>query len=121
MRGGNLDELIEIEYPVSTPDAVYGSPVITWAPLVVLPGSPQVHAPLWAQFQDALPSRSESEQQTLVLARNQARVRMRYRSDVTSDMRILRVSQSTYYQIVGGPAMIGRKQWTELTVEKYSS
>ena len=116
-----MDCQIIIEYPETGEDTVFGTPVITWQPLVALPGSPRVAAPLWAQIQDALPSNSESVKQGLVVARNQSRVRLRYRSDITSAMRITDVATSIVYQIVGGPATIGRNQWTELVVERYSS
>lgn len=120
MRAGNLDCRIVIEYPVAAVDSTYGTETITWAPLVAA-GSPLAAVPLWAQWQDTLPSRSESVQNGLAMSRNQARIRMRYRADLTSAMRVTDYRTGVVYQIVGGPATIGRNQWSEIVVEKYSS
>ena len=99
MNIGPLDTRIAIEYPVAgTPDANYGTPTITWTLL----------ATVWANVQDALPSRSESVVQGLAVARNQTRVRYRYRTDVTSAMRItIRGPVDRVLNIVGGPAELG--------------
>jgi head-tail adaptor len=122
MRTGQLDRRVTIEKKVVTQDATYGTETITWTPLVVLPGSPTVAAPFWANVVDVQPSRSESVKQGLALARNQTRVTLRYRSDVDSSMRItVHGDSDVVYQIVGGPAMIGRKEWLEMVCEKYSS
>jgi head-tail adaptor len=121
VRSGQLDRRIIIEYQEVGEDPVFGTPLITWQPLVALPGSPRVAMPFWAQIQDALPSNSEAVKQGLVIARNQSRIRLRYRTDVTSAMRITDVGTGQVYQIVGGPAEIGRKEWTEVIVERYSS
>lgn len=123
MRAGEHDVQITVERPVSTPDATYGTPTITWVPLVALPGSPVVAERFWAQIQDALPSKSESVTQGLAVARNQSRLRMRYRNDITSDMRVtVHRDTSVVYQIVGGPALIGgRKERIEMVLERLSS
>lgn len=121
MRAGQLDRRITIERKVVTQDASYGTEVVTWVPLVAT-GSPAVAVPLWAQVQDVLPSRSEAVLHGLVLARNQTRIRIRYRNDVDSLMRItVHYATDIVYQIVGGPAIIGRNEWLEMMCEKYSS
>ena len=122
MRAGQLDRRITIERKVVTQDATYGSEIITWTPLVVLPGSPTVAASLWANVVDVQPSRSEAVKQGLSVATNQTRVTIRYRSDVDSSMRItVHGDTAVVDQIVGGPAMIGRKEWLEMMCERYSS
>ena len=123
MRAGGLDRQITIEQKSVTVDATYGTEIITWIPLVAEAGSPTVAVRFWANVQDALPSRSEAVTQGLAVARNQTRLRMRYRSDVTSDMRVtIHGDTDTVYQIVGGPAEIGsRKEQIELMLERYSS
>jgi head-tail adaptor len=75
------------------------------------------------QIVDSLPSRSEMQQQQLVVSKNQSVLRMRYRDDIDSSMRILLHGdgEDVIYQIIGGPAMIGRKEWLEMTIEKYSA
>lgn len=113
MRAGALDRRVRIEYPVTSLDATYGTPVISWAELVTAP----------AEVVDFLPSRSESVRQGLAQARNQTRIRMRWRDDVTSDMRAIVLGErGGTYQIVGGPAESAkRKGWIELVCERYSS
>ena len=108
-----LDTRITIEYQVSgTPDPTYGTSTITWTPLAVV----------WAEIQDVLPSRSESVVQGLAVARNQTRVRYRYRTDVNSAMRItIRGPVDRVLQIIGGPAEVGGHEYSEVVCEQYSS
>lgn len=76
-------------------------------------------AEVWAEVQDALPSRGESQSGGINLATRPARVRMRYRSDVTPAMRL--VMGTRVMQIVSGPAEIGFREGIELMVEDYST
>jgi SPP1 family predicted phage head-tail adaptor len=122
MRTGQMDRRITIEQKVVTQDAVYGNEVITWSPLAYEAGSPSVAQKFWANVSDVPPSRSEAVKQGLELARNQTRITIRYRSDVDSTMRItVHYETDQIFQIVGGPAMIGRKQYLEMVCEKFSS
>jgi SPP1 family predicted phage head-tail adaptor len=122
MKIGELDRRITIEQKSVTTDATYGNQVITWVPLAYEAGSPSVAQKFWANVVDVQPSRSEAVKQGLVTARNQTRITIRYRSDVDSAMRVtVHGETDVIYQIVGGPAMIGRKQWLEMVCEKYSS
>lgn len=123
MRAGNLDTEITIERKSVTLDPIYGTEIVTWVPLVAATGSPTVAVRFWAEIQDVLPSRSEVVQQGLVVARQQSRMRIRFRADIDSSMRVIvhyEIGDITM-QIVGGPATIGRKEWTECVLEKYSS
>lgn len=107
-----LDRRITIEQPVSTSDGTFGTPVITWAPLAVV----------WAEVQDAIPSRSESVKMGLAVALNNVRVRYRYRTDVNSSMRI-RISGPVerVLNIIAGPAELGRHEYSEVVCESVSS
>jgi len=121
MRAAALDRQILIERKQVTQDPTYGTELVTWVPLSTVSGQPERY---WAEVQDALPSRSEAVTQGLVVARNQTRLRMRYRSDITSDMRVTVYGDgvNVVYQIVGGPAAIeGRKERIEMVLEKFSS
>jgi head-tail adaptor len=118
MRAGELDRLIVIEYQLTT--VTNGAQTVDWLPLVAT-GSPPAAVPLWASFKDVPPSRSEAVRQGLLVGRNQSVVTIRWRGDVTSAMRIKEYLVSEIiYQIVGGPSMIGRKQWLEMVVERFS-
>ena len=111
MNPGPLDRRVAIEYPVTTQDD-YGAPVQGWSLLAVV----------YANVQDVMPSRAESVQQGLAIARNQTRVRFRYRSDVTSAMRItIRGATDRVLAIIGGPAELGRHEYTEVMCEAYTS
>jgi head-tail adaptor len=118
-----LDREITVEYKSVTQDAVYGTDVVTWIPLVALPGSPVVGRRFPANIQDVMPSRSESVQQGLIVGRQQTRLRMRYRNDIDSGMRVtVHGDSDVVYQIVAGPAEIGgRKQYLEMILEKITS
>lgn len=124
MIAGKLNAQIFIEKKSVVADPVYGTEVVVWVPLIQSSDSPPVPVPLWAEWQDVLPSKAEAVLQGLAVARNQSRVRLRYRADIDSSMRVRRVvdSVTTIYQIVGGPAAIGkRKDGIELMVERFSS
>jgi head-tail adaptor len=121
VRAGNLDRQILIEKKISTQDSNFGTEIVTWAPLSTVNGQPEKY---WAEVQDAIPSRAESVTQGLAVARNQTRIRFRYRSDVDSSMRVTVYGDSTnqVMQIVGGPASVGgRKELTEIVCERISS
>ena len=113
MRAGDLDRQISIEFKSIQQDATYGTEVISWQRLITC----------WAQVLDMLPSRSESVQQGLAVARNQTRIRIRWRPDIASDMRVIvHGATDVIYQIVGGPAEVGgRKIMLEMVCERYSS
>ena len=112
MNLGPLDRRCRIEYPDATQDAIYGAATPVWVLLAVA----------WCNVQDVLPSRSESVKQGLALAAQQVRVRMRYRTDVTSAMRLIILRpEPQYYQIIAGPAELGNKDGIEIMAERYSS
>lgn len=113
MRAGRFNRSISIDYPVYETDAGYGSRVTRWDRLCTCD----------AEVQDVPPSRSEAVRQGLTQARNQTRIRIRWRGDVDSTMRIvLHGGGDKVLQIVGGPAEIGgRQRMLELVCERYST
>lgn len=111
MNIGKMDRRIRIEYP-SLSQGDYGESIPAWLPLTTV----------WADVQDVPPSRSEAVRQGLKTARNQTRFRFRYMSNVTSAMRIVLLGTTDkIFEIVGGPAEIGRQRFTECVGEVYSS
>ena len=76
-----------------------------------------------AWVQDTLPGRGEQVTQGLALGRDTTRIRMRWRDDITSDMRItVHKDSDQIYQIISGPIDVdGRKSMIEVICEKYSS
>lgn len=108
---GNLDTRMRIEQKSVTQDATYGTEVISWVPLVTV----------WAEVMDVLPSRQQAEQTRaqLQVATQRSRVRMRYRTDVDSTMRC--IIGGIAHHIVSGPAEIGRHEYMELVIERYST
>jgi head-tail adaptor len=73
----------------------------------------------FAQVRDVLPSRSETTDDGLPLATRRARVRIRYREDITPDMRIIYGTRTM--QIIAGPVELGRQEGLELMAEDYST
>lgn len=102
----NLDTRIRIERKIIGQDATYGTQTVTWSLLAVV----------WAEKRDVQPSRSEQVRQGVVQARDQTRFRFRYRDDIDSTMRILLEGET--YEIVGGPAELGRREYTEVVCER---
>lgn len=109
----------------TTVTGAYGPEPGPWEPVVAQPGSPAVAERWWAEVQDALPSRSEAVRQGLAQARNQVRLRMRWRAGLDSSMRVTvhgDTGEDVVYQIVGGPAEIGgRKGGLEMVLERYTT
>lgn len=107
----NLDTRVRFESRSVTQDPTYGTDVVTWVPVCVV----------WAEVLDALPSRQQAEQvrQVVQVATLRSKVRIRYRTDIDATMRML-IGQDVY-QIVGGPAEIGRHEFMELLAERVST
>ncbi len=125
MRSGTIDCQISVEQKSITRDPSYNTEIVTWAPLVAAPGSPVIAERWWAQVQDTLPSRSEAVKQGIATASRQTRVRMRYRNDIDSSMRVtIHQDTSVVYQIISGPVDVtneGRKRMIEFVCEKFST
>ena len=112
MDAGSLRDRARIEYKVATSDANFGTEVVTWTLL----------ATVWCNVQDELPSKSEAVKNGLVMGARRSRVRMRYRADLDSSMRlVISRPNSEVYQIIGGPAILGNKEGIELLCERYST
>lgn len=71
---------------------------------------------VWANVQDTLPSKSERADGFSPSVRR-ARIRIRYRKDITADMRF--VMGERIMQIVSGPAQLGRWVALEFMAEDY--
>jgi head-tail adaptor len=82
-------------------------------------GSWQMVGEVWAEVQDALPSRGERLVSGINVAARPARVRIRYRPDITGSMRF--VMGDRIMQIVSGPAELGYREALEFMVEDFSS
>lgn len=109
LKAGDLDRRITIEQRSVSQDATYGTATLAWTTL----------ATVWAQVRDVLPSRSEQVADNVSLARRPSRIRIRYRSDITSDMRIDYGGRKL--RIIAGPAEIGRREGLELMAEQWST
>lgn len=120
MKAGILDRRVRIERPVAS-GAFDGAGSGEW----------ELVATVWANVQDALPSRGEKLAQGLNVATRPARVRIRYRDGITPAMRFVLgatvsagavdYSGARIMQIVAGPAELGRRDGMEFMVEDYSS
>lgn len=108
LPAGRLNRRIVIERPVAA-SGIKGAGSGSWDRV----------AEVWAEVQDALPSRSERLDAGINVASRPARVRMRYRSDITAAMRF--VMGGRIMQIVSGPAELGNRQGLEFMVVDYST
>ena len=79
MRAGTMDRRVRIERKQAGVDDGYGGGEVTWVEF----------ATVWAEVQDVLPSKSETQSDVIRTATRPARIRMRYLANITSDMRIL--------------------------------
>jgi head-tail adaptor len=113
MRAGTLDRRITLRKQGTVVDPVYGPQDGGWVNF-----AERVPAQVW----DDLPSKSESVQGGLRMADRPARVRIRYLRGVTSDMQVVVHDEpDQVYEITGGPAEIGRREWMEFTIRAYST
>jgi head-tail adaptor len=109
MKTADLDRRIIILGRAVTKAPVYGTDVVTWAPVGVD----------MAQVQDILPSRADRVSEDITLSRRPARVRLRWRDDVTQANRL--EIDGRQMRIVSGPAELGRQEGIELLVEELST
>ena len=105
----NLNRRCRIEYKTTTQDATYGSEVVTWTLLAVA----------WCELRNELPSKSEQIRNGVSINTTRSRLRMRYRTDIDSSMRI--ILDGVTYQIIGGPVEFMNKQYIECMLDEYSS
>ena len=110
MKAGDLDRKITILAEQETKDEIYGSTVTDGWELV---------ATVSAQVQDILPSRAGRVAEGININRRPARIRMRYRTDVSLANRIQ--FEGRQLRIVAGPAEIGRREGIELICEELST
>lgn len=106
MQAGRLNRRITILQSGSTRESTFRTDTKGWVPL----------ATVWAEVQDMLPSRGDRLAEGVDIARKPCRVRIRYRTDVTSDMR-LRI-RSEEYRIVSGPVELGLREALEMLAEQ---
>lgn len=110
---GDLNRRITITRPQTVKDPLYGTEVVTWVALATR---------ISANLQDTLPSKTESAATGVRMNTQPTRVRIRYRPDITSDMRvILHTATDRTCQIIAGPAEMGRRKWLEFVVVEYST
>lgn len=113
MKAGDLDRRISILQPTEVIDPEYGPQDSGWEPFA---------SRIPAQVRDELPSKSESVEGGLRIAGHPSRVRTRYLRGLTSAMRVVVHGETDdVYEITGGPAEIGRREWTEFTIKAFST
>lgn len=76
-------------------------------------------ATVWAQVQDYLPRKAENATGGVVVALRPTRIRIRYRSDITPDMRV--IFEGRTLQIIVGPAELGMHEGLEIVAQDYST
>jgi len=110
LNAGDLRHRLRIERPVAD-DSFDGAGSGEW----------NLVAEVYASVQDVLPSRAEASRLAgtggFDMSARPARVRMRYRDGITSDMRF--VMGNRIMQIVSGPAELGWRDGMEFMVEEY--
>lgn len=110
LAAGDLTTPVEIQQRVTTKNPTYGTRVEgPWTTI----------ATVWAQVQDMLPSRGEKVAEGIDIARRPARIRMYYRDDLTSEMRLK--IDNRVMKIVAGPAVLGNREGIEVMAEERST
>lgn len=109
VAAGELDRRVRIEYRSVTKHPTLGSEVVTWTEL----------ATVWARVMDLLPGKAERMEGDLRMLTRPCTVRIRYRSTVTAEMRIVLLDRDRILQIVS-IAEVGRREAMDLQCEEYS-
>lgn len=111
LAAGHLDRRVRIEQKSVARDANFGSESITWVTL----------ATVWARVDEAAKaSGAESVTQSTRTLTRTATVMVRYRSDLTSDMRIVLLDRGNRLLQIMSMAETGRREGLELVCEDYS-
>ena len=109
LDAGLLDRRVLIERPLRTPDD-YGQGTLAW----------QAVATVWASVVDQLLFNAAEGGKDLRQATLPTRVRIRYRNDITTDMRLTIVDRSRVMQIIS-ISELGRADGLEMMAENYST
>jgi SPP1 family predicted phage head-tail adaptor len=76
-------------------------------------------ATVWASVLDVLPSNAARVGETVTITRRPTRIRIRFREDITTDMRV--IFRGRVLKIVAGPAELGFREGLEFMAEDYST
>jgi head-tail adaptor len=116
-----MDRFVRLERPVAD-DSFDGAGSGSWA----------LVDEIWAEIVDLLPSRTDGERLAngIGFAERPARVRCRYRADITRAMRLVEgatvsdgvvdYADARIMQVVTMPAELGRREGLEFMVKDYS-
>lgn len=122
-----------IEYPVRSVNSETGDETVTWSPLMPLPDTPLIGERVQGELEDRPPSRSEAVRQGLQVARNQSKWTQRWidlealGAALTPPVAVVAMRLTVHgdrdvvYQIVAGPAMLGRRRELELMLERWAA
>lgn len=112
MEPGKHRHRLRIEQRTTAQEEAFGTRVDTWT----------TWATVWAEVEDVLPSRGESVVDGIAIAERPARVRMRYRQGLTSDMRAIDLSRGNReLRIATQPVEMGNKQRLEFMVADFTT
>lgn len=103
LKAGSLDERIAIQQRTGTQNAASGAYEYSWSTL----------ATVWADVYEVMGG--ERWAQGLDIARRPISVTIRYRDDITSDMRVQWRGET--YRITRGPTEMGRRKATRMVCE----
>lgn len=109
MDAGGLDRRLLILQRTDAQEGTYGTKTASWGEL----------AAVWAKIEEIVPTRGDRLEEKLVITVRQAKVRIRWRGDVSQRNRVEIDGQPM--RIIAGPAMAGRRQWLDFMVEELST
>lgn len=95
--------------PLAVKDPRFNTAVKSWGEV----------ATVFAQVLDMPPANEEALADGVDLRQRPCRIRIRWRADVTADMRVR--YQGRVLEIVGGPAELGRRELLELLCQEVST
>jgi SPP1 family predicted phage head-tail adaptor len=106
-----MDQRIRFESRGTKEDPVYGTQPGDWTPV----------ATVWAEVEEMLPAKAEKIAGIHSESRP-VKIRCRWRSDVTSAMRVILVDRGNrVLKITSGPSEIPRRRFIEMMAEQWST
>ena len=109
IRSGDLNRRITFQAKGAATGGFMGAGQREWEPV----------ATVWAQVIEMLPSRGERLVGELNIAQRPSRIRIRYRTDITADMRIIYGTRTM--EIMAPPVELGRREGLEIMAQDFSS
>lgn len=110
MHAGRLRDRVILQSPISAQDTS-GRPVTSWFD----------HDTVWAEVKDIASPSEEAVEDGIGLAKRESWVTIRWRNDISANMRLIVLNESRTLRIITPPAEMDSRQWLKFKVEELTT